>query len=114
MNAKSSRQGLGSFRAELFTGLTCAIINLMKTSSGGVRAGAEERAAARRRSSDWYSAKFRSLEEMTEADLDEAALMVPEERLRLVFLLSGQLAEGGSMPREAWPVGVLRFGAEPK
>jgi hypothetical protein len=86
----------------------------MKTSSGGVRAGAEERAAARRRSSDWYSAKFRSLEEMTEADLDEAALMVPEERLRLVFLLSGQLAEGGSMPREAWPVGVLRFGAEPE
>jgi len=47
---------------------------------------------------------------MTEADLEEAALMVPEERLRLVFLLSGQLAEGGSVPREAWPVGVVRFG----
>jgi hypothetical protein len=86
----------------------------MKTSSEGARAGAEKRAAARRRSSDWYSAKFRSFEEMTEADLEEAALMVPEERLRLVFLLSGQLAEAGSMPREAWPVGVVRFGAEPE
>jgi hypothetical protein len=86
----------------------------MKTSSRGARAGAEERAAARRRSSDWYSAKFGSFEEMSEADLAEAALMVPEERLRLVFLLSGQLAEGGSMPRKAWPVGVVRFGNEPE
>ncbi len=51
---------------------------------------------------------------MTESDLEEAALMVPEERLRLVFLLSGQLAEGGSTSRDAWPVGVLRFGAEPE
>ena len=51
---------------------------------------------------------------MSEADLAEAALMVPEERLRLVFLLSGQLAKGGSMPRKAWPVGVVRFGNEPE
>ncbi len=86
----------------------------MKTPSRGARSGAEERATARRRSSDWYSAKFRSFEEMTESDLEEAALMVPEERLRLVFLLSGQLAEGGSTSRDAWPVGVLRFGAEPE
>jgi hypothetical protein len=86
----------------------------MKTPAAGARAGAAERAAARRRSSDWYSARFRSFEEMTEADLEEVALMVPEERLRLVFLLSGQLAEGGSIPREAWPVGVVRFGAEPE
>lgn len=49
---------------------------------------------------------------MTEADLEEAALMAPEERLRLVLLLSGQLAEAEVTPREAWPVGVLRFGVE--
>jgi len=49
---------------------------------------------------------------MAEADLEEAALTAPEERLRLVLLLSGQLVEGEVTSREAWPVGVLRFGAE--
>jgi hypothetical protein len=49
---------------------------------------------------------------MAEADLEEAALMAPEERLRLVLLLSGQLAEGEVTPRKTWPVGVLRFGVE--
>jgi|GEM_PF-3546435 len=49
---------------------------------------------------------------MAEADLEEAALMTLEERLRLVFLLSGQLADRSSTPRDAWPVGVLRFETE--
>ena len=49
---------------------------------------------------------------MAEADLEEAALTAPEERLRLVLLLSGQLAEGEVTSRDAWPVGVLRFGVE--
>ena len=83
-------------------------------SSRAKRPGSQERAAARRRSSDWYSAKFRSFDEMTDADVEEAASMAPEERLRLVFLLSGQLVEAGSQPRGAWPVGVMRFGAEPE
>jgi len=51
---------------------------------------------------------------MTDADVEEAASMAPEERLRLVFLLSGQLVEAGSQPRGAWPVGVMRFGNEPE
>ena len=84
----------------------------MKDLSRGKRPGSEQRAAARRRRADWYAAKFRSFDEMTEADLEEAAAMAPEERLRLVFLLSGQLVEGGSRPRGAWPVGVARFGTE--
>ena len=85
----------------------------MKTSSSqSARAGAERRAIARRQRSDWYSAKFQSFEEMAEADLEEAALTAPEERLRLVLLLSGQLAEGEVTSREAWPVGLLRFGVE--
>jgi hypothetical protein len=85
----------------------------VKTSSSKTAgADAEQRAIARRQRNDWYSAKFRSFEEMAEADLEEAALMAPEERLRLVLLLSGQLAEAEVTPREAWPVGVLRFGVE--
>jgi len=51
---------------------------------------------------------------MTDADVEEAASMAPEERLRLVFLLSGQLVEAGLQPRGAWPVGVMRFGTEPE
>jgi len=89
-------------------------MQVVKTPSRRTRPGAEERAAVRRQRSDWYSAKFRTFEEMAEADCEEAALTAPEERLRLVFLLSGQLVEGGSTSREAWPVGILRFGAEPE
>ncbi len=84
----------------------------MKTGSGSERPGAAERAAARRRSSDWYSAKFGSFEEMAQADLEEAVRMPPEERLRLVFVLSGQLEESGMKSRAAWPVGIMRFGTE--
>jgi hypothetical protein len=73
---------------------------------------AEKRDIARRQRNDWHSAKFRSFEEMADADLEEAALMAPEERRRLVLLLSGQLAEAEGTPRGAWPVGVLRFGVE--
>jgi len=83
-------------------------------SSRGKRPGSQQRAAGRRRSSDWYSAKFRSLDEMADADVEEAASMAPEERLRLVFLLSGQLVEAGLRPRGEWPVGVMRFGTEPE
>jgi hypothetical protein len=93
---------------------TCAIMQVVKTPSRRIRPGAERRAAARRELGDWYSAKFRTFEEMAEADREEAALMAPEERLRLVFLLSGQLAEGASTSRDAWPVGILRFGADPE
>lgn len=90
------------------------MIKQMKDLSRGKRPGSEQRAAERRRRTDWYAAKFRSFDEMTEADLEEVAAMAPEERLRLVFLLSGQLAEGGPRPRGEWPVGVLRFGTEPE
>lgn len=87
---------------------------MTRSSSHRARDGAEQRAIARRQRKDWYSARFDSFEEMAEADLEEAAVMAPAARLRLVFLLSGQLAGGEVTPREAWPVGVLRFGVEPE
>jgi hypothetical protein len=71
---------------------------------------AAERAAERRRSTDWFYAKYSTFEESEEAMLDDAARMSPAERLFLAFELSARfLGIEQRLPRSEWPVKVMRF-----
>ena len=71
---------------------------------------AAERAAERRRSTDWFYAKYSAFEESEEAMLDDAARMSPAERLFLTFELSARfLGFEQRLPRSEWPVKVMRF-----
>jgi hypothetical protein len=75
------------------------------------RPGAAERAAARRARTDWHVARFDSFDDAEQADIEESARTPPAERLRLVFLLSGQLIRS-DIPRRDWPAGKGRLGNE--